>query len=70
MEQRTIIEATNRALDYAHEHGVTLIAARGQRAHRPRRPDGRRHQPDYPPGTEYHRDVDNSCLTMPTEGTT
>ena len=33
MEQRTIVEATNRALDYAHKHGVTLIALRGQRAH-------------------------------------
>ena len=29
MEQRTIIKATNRALDYAHKHGVTLIAAEG-----------------------------------------
>ena len=31
-EQRTIIEATNRALDYAYEHGVTLIALGRQRA--------------------------------------
>src|SRR5262249_28880361 len=24
--------------------------------------------PDYPPGAAYHRDVNNGCLTMPTEG--
>ena len=29
LEQRTIIEATNRALEYAHKHGVTLIGAEG-----------------------------------------
>ena len=42
MEQRTIVAATNRALDYAYKHGVTLIAAVGQRAHGPGPPDGRR----------------------------
>ena len=42
-EQRTIIEATQRALDYARARGVTLVAARGQREHRPRPPDLRRH---------------------------
>ena len=34
-EQRTIIEATQRALEYAHKHGVVLVGASGQRAHRP-----------------------------------
>ena len=29
LEQRTIIEAMQRALKYAHRHGVTLIAAAG-----------------------------------------
>ena len=28
-EQRTIIDAAQRALDYAHQHGVTLVAALG-----------------------------------------
>ena len=54
-EQRTIIEATQRALDYAHLHGVTLIAAAGNEhmnldAGRPGRTS-----PDFPPGTESHR---------------
>ena len=52
LEQRTIIEATHRALDYAHNHGVTLVAAEGNEAHRPRQPDRRRHQPRLPAGTE------------------
>ena len=41
MEQQTIVKAVNRALDYAHKHGVTLIAAVGQRAHEPRQRDRR-----------------------------
>ena len=32
-EQKTIIEATQRALDYAHQHGVTLVAALGNGNH-------------------------------------
>ena len=68
MEQRTIIAATNRALDYAYRHGVTLIGAEGNENTDIGHPTVDDISPDYPPGTEYHRDVDNSCLTMPTEG--
>ena len=48
LEQRTIIAATNRALDYALRHGVTPDRRRGQRAHGPRQPDVRRDQPRLP----------------------
>ena len=69
LEQATIIDATQRALDYARSRGVTLVAALGNE-----------HQdmgaalkfdaisPDFPPGTEKERDVTNDCLDMPTEG--
>ena len=69
LEQATIIDATQRALDYARAHGVTLVAALGNE-----------HQdlgaatkldeisPDYPIGTEKSRIVTNDCLDMPTEG--
>jgi subtilisin family serine protease len=69
LEQSTIITATQRALDYAHQHGVVLVAA-----------SGNEHtdlgaaikvdeiSPDFPPGSEYERIVDNSCLNLPTEG--
>jgi subtilisin family serine protease len=67
-EQRTIIEATNRALDYAWNHGVTLIAALGNEHTDLGNPTLDTISPDFPPGTERTRTVDNSCLDMPTEG--
>jgi subtilisin family serine protease len=68
MEQRTIVAATNRALDYANRHGVTLIAASGNEHTDTGNPTSDDTSPDYPLGTSYHRTVDNSCVTMPTEG--
>ena len=49
-EQRTIIEATQRALDYAHAPRRHADRRRGQRAHRPRPPDVGRHEPGLPAG--------------------
>ncbi len=70
LEQRTIIAATNRALDYAHLHGVTLIASEGNEHTDTGNPTVDDTSPDYPPepGVAYHRTVDNGCLIMPTEG--
>jgi lantibiotic leader peptide-processing serine protease len=68
MEQRTIITATNRALDYASDHGVTLVGSLGNAHTNMDNPLVDDSSPDYPPGSEYHRDVNNGCLTMPTEG--
>ncbi len=67
-EQRTIIEATTRALDYARSKGVTLVAAAGNEHTDMDNPTIDVISPDFPPGAEYDRTVDNSCLTMPTEG--
>ena len=67
-EQRTIIRATQRALDYARARGVTLVAALGNE-----------HQdmgaklkldetsPDFPVGAQRSREVTNDCLDLPTE---
>ncbi len=68
LEQRTIIEATTRALQYARKNGVTLIAAAGNEHTDMDNPTVDTISPDFPPGTEYTRAVNNSCLTMPTEG--
>ena len=68
LEQRTIIEATTRALDYAHKNGVTLIAAAGNQHTDLDNPTFDNISPDFPPGAEYERTVDDSCLTLPTEG--
>jgi subtilisin family serine protease len=68
-EQATIIDAAQRALDYARARGVTLVAALGNE-----------HtdlglgtkidaiSPDFPPGASKVRTVTNDCLDMPTEG--
>jgi subtilisin family serine protease len=68
LEQRTIIAATNRALRYARQRGVTLVAAAGNEHTDLNRPTTDLTSPDYPPGAEHPRTVDNSCLSMPAEG--
>jgi lantibiotic leader peptide-processing serine protease len=67
-EQATIIEATQRALNYARRHGVTLVAALGNE-HQDLGADVKTDatSPDFPPDTERVRQVTNDCLDMPTE---
>ena len=67
-EQQVVIAATQRALEYAHAHEVTLVSASGNQFTDLGHPTEDEISPDFPPGAEYHRNVDNSCLTMPTEG--
>ncbi len=67
LEQRTIIAATQRAIDYARSKGVTTIASEGNGNTDLGKPVSDATSPDYPPGTERDRTVDNSCLTMPIE---
>ena len=69
LEQQTIIEAHNRALNYAHDHGVTLVAALGNDwtdLGAASKVD--EISPDFPPGAEYSRTVDNDCIDLPVEG--
>jgi subtilisin family serine protease len=47
---------------------VTLVAAEGNEATDLGRPDFDPSSPDYPPNAAHDRNVDNSCVTMPTEG--
>jgi len=68
LEQRTIIAATSRALRYARSHGVTLVSALGNENTDLGNPTFDPTSPDYPPGQERDRIVDNSCVDMPTEG--
>ena len=67
-QQRTIIDATQRALDYARKRGVTLVAALGNENTDIGHPTFDDTSPDYPPDTARERDVDNGCIDMPTEG--
>ncbi len=68
LEQRTIVAATQRALRYARRHGVTLVSALGNSNTDIGNPTFDDISPDFPPDTEREREVDNGCLTMPTEG--
>jgi lantibiotic leader peptide-processing serine protease len=66
-EQRTIRVATQRAINFARDHGVTPVAALGNQNTDLGNPTFDDISPDFPPGAAYPRDVDNSCITVPTE---
>jgi hypothetical protein len=69
IEQRTIIEAMNRALDYAHAKYVTLIGSLGNNHEDLGHPRPDASSPDYPPGTSYLRPINNAdCIDLPVEG--
>ena len=67
MEQRVVREATQRAVNYARGHGVLPIAAMGNEATDLNSPTVDETSPDFPPGAEKPRTIDNSCLSVPTE---
>ncbi len=67
-EQQTIIAATTAALAYAHGHGVTVVAAAGNEITDLGSPTEDVISPDFPPGVEKTRTVDNSCVVLPSEG--
>ncbi len=67
-EQQTIITATQRALDYARDRGVTLIAAAGNEHVDLDHPQTDTISPNFPKERAYPRKVDNSCLVLPAEG--
>ena len=68
-QQRLTIQATQRALNYARNRGVTLVAAEGNGFTDLGQPEFDDSSPDYPPvAGPRERIVNNSCLTMPTEG--
>jgi subtilisin family serine protease len=66
-QQRAIIAATQRAVNYAHDHGVTLIAAEGNESTDLGHPVLDETSPDFPAGAAKSRTVDNSCLELPSE---
>ena len=71
-EQRTIIEAMQRALDFAHRHGVTLVAAAGNGATDYTKVITDASSPDFadvPGEAPYARTIDPvDCISMPSEG--
>lgn len=67
-EQAMIIDLSNEALTYAFDHGVTLVSSSGNSHMDLGNPTFDGISPDFPPGSEYPRTIDNSCLDIPTEG--
>ena len=70
-EQRTIIQASERALAYAHRHGVTLVAAAGNGATDYTKTIIDDSSPDYaavPGEAAYERTIPPSCISEPSEG--
>jgi lantibiotic leader peptide-processing serine protease len=68
LEQQTIVKATQRAINFAHRRGVTMVAALGNENSDIGNPPTDTTSPDYPPETAKSRTIDNAtCLTMPTE---
>jgi subtilisin family serine protease len=68
-EQRAIIAAVSRALNYAYDHRVTLVGSLGNNHEDLGHPRTDFTSPDYPPGTTYPRPIDNAtCVDLPVEG--
>ena len=68
-DQDVIIARVNRALNYAHRKGVTLVAATGNENTDMANPGVDLTSPDYPAGTPTTRTIDNdNCVDLPAEG--
>ncbi len=66
-EQRLVIDATQRAVNYARSRGVTLVSALGNEGIDLGDPLVDPFSPGFPIGKERIRSIDNSCLTVPAE---
>lgn len=67
-EQQMIISMTQRALAYANQRGVTLVASVGNESTDLDNRSTDTQSPNYPDNTTYPRTIDNSCLSLPNEG--
>jgi lantibiotic leader peptide-processing serine protease len=66
-EQRTVIAAVQKAIDYAHDKGVTTIASLGNDGVDLGAVKSDSASPDYPAGKAYPRTLSSECLTVPAE---
>jgi subtilisin family serine protease len=68
-EQRTIIRAMRRALEYAHDHGVTLVGSLGNNHEDLGKPRPDSSSPNFGDVPPYTRVIDNAtCFDLPVEG--
>ncbi|GAA4543527.1 S8 family serine peptidase [Amycolatopsis samaneae] len=68
-EQRTIIEAMTRAMNYAHGKGVAQVVALGNQHDELAAPHDDVKSPGFPSNSTHPRKIDNAtCLSLPVEG--
>jgi subtilisin family serine protease len=68
-QQRTIVTAMTRAMNYAHRKGVTQVVALGNQHEDNGHPQPDATSPDFPAGAAKTRTIDNNtCLSLPVEG--
>jgi subtilisin family serine protease len=69
IEMQTIIQAHFRAMEYAHDHGVTMVGSLGN-SHIDLGAASKfdNTSPDFPLETEIPRTVNNDCIDLPVEG--
>lgn len=65
--QRAIWKAVQRAVRYAMQEGVTVVASEGNNAEDLSHPTMDVTSPDYPPGNEVEREITNACVVIPVE---
>ena len=65
--QRAIWKAEQRAIRYAINQGVTVVAALGNQSDDLAHPEVDLISPDFPPGSAQEREVTNACLVIPVE---
>ncbi|HEY7875399.1 MAG TPA: S8 family serine peptidase, partial [Actinomycetota bacterium] len=65
--QRAIWKAVQRAVKFAQQQGVTVVASTGNESDDLAHPQVDNISPDFPPGSEEERDVTNACVRLPVE---
>jgi subtilisin family serine protease len=66
-EQHAIWKAEQRAIRYAMQQGVTVVAAEGNENIDLSKKNVDTISPDFPPGSEQEREVTNACVVIPVE---
>ena len=65
--QRAIWKAEQRAIRYAQNQGVTVVASAGNDSDDVSHPTTDVTSPDFPPGSEQEREITNACVVVPLE---